>query len=523
MPWWPLLLSGAIGFLGMAWQLFFDVGLADEGFLWYGAQRVLEGELPLRDFQAYDPGRYFWSAFWMSVLGDNGIVSLRIGNAVLGTITVVLATWTTALCSSRSEPVYLLMTALIFTFWMVPAFKVADSFAAIVQLFALARLVQRPLVDRYFVAGFCWGMAATIGINHALYGCIAGLLALFYLRGPKLGHDLIAALCGAVIGYLPVLLLHAAPGFTAAFIDSIRLLFEYGKTNNEVPFPSVLAFLHVSKSGYLLATRETIWAVLFACAPAFWLWMAWRIRQRSNPTTPIIAAAMFLSLPYAHYAFSRADGPHIAISILPLLAALLALVIEAPRARRPPIFALISVVSVILTASEHPGYWFVRGSLTHTVTAGRDPMLVTWYLAAELQGIKEVARAAGTGQFFAGPNLPGAYALATLKSPTWEIYMIFPSLPRRQRAEIERIRSANVQYALISGQGADLGEDTGLKRTHPLILAYLHQCLPNRRVLPAQPHLTVRWSNGPQTRPGVSPRYASSCPPSLATPTAIAR
>src|SRR3954468_10326764 len=69
------------------------INFADEGFLWYGAEAVRRGEVPMRDFDAYDPGRYLWVAGWSFLLG-NSLISLRLACVLfqcLGVLSGMLA------------------------------------------------------------------------------------------------------------------------------------------------------------------------------------------------------------------------------------------------------------------------------------------------------------------------------------------------------------------------------------------------------------------------------------------------
>jgi hypothetical protein len=205
-----------------------------------------------------------------------------------------------------------------------------------------------------------------------------------------------------------------------------------------------------------------------------------------------------LSLPYAHYVVSRTDVTHAAISVLPVLAVVLAWAVDFTKpVRRWLVIALVFGVTILITAGEHPVYDLLKRKPLEPVEIDGATLLVRPNDLAEIRGAQMVAALAGADSFFAGPYFPGAYALARHKSPVWEIYMLFPSSTPRQQAELAQFRRADVRYALISTERVDGRPDMGLRHTHPLLLAELERHLEYSAKLTESSDMTIRTAARP--------------------------
>src|SRR6188768_1852213 len=115
------LLSLVLSFGAFAMDGNVTLNLADEGYLWYGTRAVRAGQVPIRDFQAYDPGRYYWTAAWSYLFGKDA-VALR-ASCVMFQCLGMLA----GLCAARRlshDWKFLLPVALILCMWMIPRYKV---------------------------------------------------------------------------------------------------------------------------------------------------------------------------------------------------------------------------------------------------------------------------------------------------------------------------------------------------------------------------------------------------------------
>ncbi len=486
LPLQMLVLAAIVVTASFVWQGSKGLNLWDEGFLWYGAQRVLLGEVPIRDFMAYDPGRYYWIAGLMSLWGGNGLMVLRIAAAifqVLGLFVGLLLVARTEKDCGKQNICYLLLSAAILVVWMFPPHKLFDISLSLFLIGVLTFLIQGPTSRRYFVSGLVVGLIAVFGRNHGLYG-LAGTLGFFVWSSLDQTNQggLLKGIAmwsvGVVIGYIPILLMASlVPGFAIAFWDSIRFLFEIKATNlaRPIPWPWRVDFtspLSGEAIRGVLMGFAFIGTVVFGVLAMFWV-----VRQKlqRKPVSPALAASSFLALPYAHYAFSRADIHHLALGIFPFLIGCLLLLSAQPAKLKWPFALLLGVASIFVVYPIHPG-WQCRASMQCVnVEISGSNFQVDPLTADDISLLRRLAgKYASDGQsFVATPFWPGAYALLQRKSPMWEIYALFPRQQGFERAEIERIRTAMPKFAIVLDLPLDGRDELRFRNTHPLIHRYI--------------------------------------------------
>jgi hypothetical protein len=483
------MLCPAIFSIGAVLALFFWQGnrgfsLWDEGFLWYGVQRVMAGEVPIRDFMAYDPGRYYSSALLMRIWGDTGIMALRVVLAVFQAIGLYIALRLLAGKANKLNLLLVILSTIALTVWMFPQHKLFDISLSIVLIGVLSAVIDRPTCLRFFIAGLAVGVIAVFGRNHGLYGAIGSFGVMAYLALTRGNAGFVRAFvtwaAGVIIGYFPVWLMAIIfPGFAAAFLESIRVLLELKTTNLSlpVPWPWTIQFAHMSPIDIMRGVLTGLFFIgVFALGPLGIIWATTRGFIKKPLPAPVTASA-FLALPYAHFAYSRADMNHLAQSIFPFLIGILSFLMKRPGWVQWPSAALLTAASLLVSLPHHPGWqsrmnepWIEAKVLTDTLIMNPDT-------AEDLALLQKLADdfAPGDRGFIAAPFWPGAYAVLGRKAPMWEIYALFSASETFQRAEIERIERANPGFAIILDVPLDGRDELRFRHTHPLIDAYIRE------------------------------------------------
>jgi len=171
-------------------RLFYDYTdlNGDEGIILQGAQRILNGEVPYRDFFSFfTPGSYYWMALLFKVFGDSILVArtaLIVYGGLFSVLTYLLAR---RVCSRGTAllTVYLLtLTCLPYSFLALHNWD--STLWALLALYFAVRFLETPH----------WGFAAAAGVFASLtclfeqskgaglvLGLVMGFGAIIWLSG----------------------------------------------------------------------------------------------------------------------------------------------------------------------------------------------------------------------------------------------------------------------------------------------------------------------------------------------------
>lgn len=466
----------------IALQLPYGLSLWDEGYLWYGAQAILRGEVPLRDFMAYDPLRYYWASLFMKLTGSDGILPVRYSLMVVQCASVSMGA---VLILGREKLngwrwLVILGYGILATLWMLPRHKSFDIFASVALVFTTYRVLLNPSKLRFFIAGVIIGGLAVLGRNHGVYGVVgfAVAVAMTSVMERKVisVKHLLAFVTGIVLGFSPQLFMSLLiPGYWAALRDSVLFIFEMGATNLPLPIPwpwRAFTYEGASRQILELATGLLFLAVgIFVTAPVVLRGFKEKSQEGKRVRVGLVACAS-LSLPYAHYAYSRADVGHLALGIYPFLTGLFLLMLNARWGIR-----IVMGGGVILALVVPLKYVIAPWNIGHFVRVEiqKEQLWVEPYTHSDIQLIEEVARrfSSRDDDLAFVPYWPGAYAVLRKTSPIWEIYGVVARSEEFQRRELALLRRNDPRAILIWNYSLDSREDLQYRQTHGLIYEFI--------------------------------------------------
>lgn len=483
------------------------LNLADEGYLWHGTLRVLQGEVPIRDFRAYDPGRYYWCGLWMRLLGRN-LLSLRIclvASQVLG-----LAAGVSAVHIASGDWIAAILAGLAIAPWMHPRHKQIDFMFAMLAVLIAVMLVDNSTPSQYLLSGVFVGLSFFFGLNHGLYAGGSCLLLVLILaacgQGLSYTVSLVWYALGVSCGMLPMLvMLLAVPGFARVYWQQkITRVLKRGTANLPLPIPWLwrsrpAQLKHLNEwTGFIVSVVYTAMPLLFFVV---FLTLALRYEQVAQQDLWTVAVSS-VGVFYMHHAMSRADLSHLAQAIPPFIIALIVCLMAIP-------FGWVGVVGVVIVS-----IWFIYlkqgpfGTESTNMEKSELGGTTLWLTRAmgnyvcSMRDLIDNYTKPGDPVLIV-PTLVTLYPLMDRKPAAYDIFCVYPAKDDEQLRMISQLESANMSFALINNATLDGRDELRFSNTHNLVWDYLrreYQALDIGEHLPSSHHAFVRRTeetNGP--------------------------
>jgi hypothetical protein len=458
------------------------INLADEGYLWYGTICTSNGNIPIRDFQSYDPGRYYWTYIFTKILGK-GIMTLRLSVCIFqfsGLIFGLLA-----LKRINNSWWFLSVSGILLLVWMYPRHKIFSHSIIMMTVYFGVLLIEKPSYTRYFITGIFIGLSAFFGRNHGLYNFISFLLLISFIwlkiDRTNLIKKLLYWISGIILGYTPMLYMFIAiPDFFNTYINLLMLHLHIGSTNLPLPVPWAWKVNYISMDRNFLLQFFT--GTFFLLLPVYYtMSVIYLLTVKKNfQQKAIFISTAFIGIIYIHYAFSRADLGHLAHSIHPFLMGLMSL----PFLLKNKYLKLISIL--LLAAVYIMSYYSIWMVSPYYIKASApkdsfvkinicsDNVWLDKPTADVIETVKKIKKDfIASEEVFIAPHWPGFYPILQKKSPLGKIYFIFKETKEVQEKMISDLENKHINWVILGDVPLDGRDDLRFKNTYCLVWKYI--------------------------------------------------
>lgn len=487
VTWWFLLCLCSLiasAFFVSSWNL--SINIQDEGYLWYGTQQVSKGMIPVRDFESYDPLRYYVIAAVQYIVHDTSIWSVRLTSAIVSAVSVFITLLLINKHSKQKFSVILLIIVAITSYlWMFPSHKVYDILASLLVLLGLGYWIDRSNLRAAFLIGFLCAVAAQINRNHGLYGAVSTVCVLVWIIRQREQHwrDILQQIvligAGCLTGLLPfVSMVLLVPGFGDAYIKyQVMYFVEVNATNLYKPIPWPWN-VNLSNRSWGSVTSQlligTFFCFVILATLVGWTLLVWHwYKKQTQRINPYFVASAVLVPIYAHHIFSRADLGHLTQGFMPVLLMTTFFLRERVTLRWNTVFLVFTVARLFVMIPVHPLY-VCRNDACPSITVNGVMYQGNRQITTNISNIVDVIVQKNAQTSFAIVHYsPGIYALLNATSPIYFSYNVYAQPTDEEQVQIAQLEQKRIQLVLVDTAKVDGRQDLGFARTSPLTYAYI--------------------------------------------------
>jgi len=464
-----------------AFQVRVGINFMDEGSFWNGVLRTTRGEIPIRDFQSYDPGRYYWTWAWMKLFGY-GILGLRHSLAVFQ----FLGLWAGLVAvRSATDSVWELAAAgLICVIWMHPRHKLFEHALSLMAICTVVLTIQNPSLAMFFVAGVYTGFAGFMGRNHGswTFAAIASLLLIMWFKGEvdNASWLFVSWFAGIPAGYSPMLIMWAViPGMFRKYWDKMIIVYFFVKRGKDlsisIPWPWKEKYtqpkLRDRVSRFFLGLHFVTLLIFYVAA------FAWIVITPAAMENPLLVASCLVGVFYAHHAGSRSDLAHLCQVMQPFLLGLFAVIFGLQNSMLSAVLiAALAVVGYFTTRTINPLIRKIENPeqfIKYDVNGDK-----LWLPQNQVHLLTHLKNAVEKhlhpdDSILIAPFTPGLYPILRKETPVRSDYLLHPEPTSFQNELIQDLEANHVNWALIQDHPLDGRDELRFKNTHAVLWDYL--------------------------------------------------